>query len=960
MKQTLLFFLSLLTFPIHAQFLENFDDASVTAPTGNSWTLPSGTWKTLNTATVQRWTLNDASHAPNTAPNAAYLPTETTTIGQTSMDVLVSPLVNLPPNAVLKFKIKHSANSAFAVFTLPATANIDDPATFSSVTFFDVTPYPNDVYYDRTLPVGSSSEPVYIVFRRMYTQLNATPAGEILLDDIMLLEDCWTINPNSFEYNLNGTLSWPNPQLAANFEVHVVQAGTTFDPNVGTPFSVSQNSIFLTQTSQPSVQPLAPGTSYMAYVRGICPGSESIWRAFGPFYKMGFGCGHAWYDAGGPDGNYFSNSNYVITMCPENPGDVVSANFLEFDTEPGFDALYVFDGNSQFSPMIQSTNNAANVPGGLAGGYWGNAIPGPFVSSSPDGCLTFQFRSDANSNSAGWKADIVCEPPADCIKPTGLEGVASGVTALLDWNEIGNAENWEIYYTPCGSNPPNYSSLGTAAASHPFEIEGLTPETCYDFYVRSVCADETNGSSMWEGPFALNTGIPAPTIALKAFIDANQNGVFDNGETPFGHGNFALVESLSVTAEFSSPSGFAAWIADDPDASYEVHYLVFPEFQGYFAYLGMPYIDVVPSTFTGIETLYFPISAIAPYTDLSVTVSSTPARVGMAYHQTVRVSNLGDAPVSAMLDFAGAPVTTVIAVEPAATINGSGFEASVNLGANSHVDYFVTSTIPPMPTVNSGDLLNISASLSNMASDINPENNAYALSMVAVNSYDPNDIVESRGPEIDIDSFSEDDYLYYRIRFQNSGTAEALNIRVDNSLDGQLDSNSFRVVGSSHNYYVRRVNNELSFYFDDINLTWQSNDELLSQGWIIYKVKVHSGFAVGDVIPNIAEIYFDTNPAVVTETFNTEFVDALSHDENSASEFVLYPNPASQSVRVKFNEADNVENIAVFDMLGHQILDVKQPVEDVFLNVSGWAKGIYAVRIQLSDGRKTIKKLSVR
>ncbi len=111
-------------------------------------------------------------------------------------------------------------------------------------------------------------------------------------------------------------------------------------------------------------------------------------------------CGSVFTDPAGPTANYANNSDYTVTICPPNPGDLVTVTFTSFDIEATWDALYVFNGNSIAAPQISSSNPSGNVPGGLAGGFWGTAIPGPFTSTSPDGCLTFRFRSDPSVSRA--------------------------------------------------------------------------------------------------------------------------------------------------------------------------------------------------------------------------------------------------------------------------------------------------------------------------------------------------------------------------------------------------------------------------------------------------------------------------------------------------------------------------------------------------------------------------------
>jgi hypothetical protein len=147
---------------------------------------------------------------------------------------------------------------------------------------------------------------------------------------------------------------------------------------------------------------LLSATCYNFYVRGNCGATDgvSLWagpRTFSTLVSPPI-CGGNYVDEAGPTTNYANNSDSTVTICPTIPGELVTVTFTSFNTEANWDALYVFDGNSITAPQIASENPANNVPGGLAGGYWGTTIPGPFTSSSPDGCLTFRFRSDGFVN----------------------------------------------------------------------------------------------------------------------------------------------------------------------------------------------------------------------------------------------------------------------------------------------------------------------------------------------------------------------------------------------------------------------------------------------------------------------------------------------------------------------------------------------------------------------------------
>jgi hypothetical protein len=161
------------------------------------------------------------------------------------------------------------------------------------------------------------------------------------------------------------------------------------------------------------------------------------------------GCGDTWYDFGGPNGNYFNNDNTVYTFCPDQPGGAVTVTFTQFDTEEDFDFMRVFDGDNTAAPALHTGD-----------GFTGATIPGPFTSTHPSGCLTFNFISDFTVSRSGWAADITCSVPAcevDLSCPPAV--IANTDPGLCQWT------------SPAGSLAPALMSQGCSAVELSWEIE---------------------------------------------------------------------------------------------------------------------------------------------------------------------------------------------------------------------------------------------------------------------------------------------------------------------------------------------------------------------------------------------------------------------------------------------------------------------------------------------------------
>jgi hypothetical protein len=246
--------------------------------------------------------------------------------------------------------------------------------------------------------------------------------------------------------------------------------------------------------------------------------------------------------------------------------------------------------------------------------------------------------------------------------------------------------------------------------------------------------------------------------------------------------------------------------------------------------------------------------------------------------------------------------------------------------------------------------------------DVNPYNNQFSLSQIVVASYDPNDITEAHGPQIEYNDFSSDDYLFYTIRFQNVGTANAVNIRIENILDSQLDESTFEMISSSHTYSVTRMANELEWTFNNINLPYESADEPNSHGFVMYKIKPKPGFMVNDIIPNNAAIYFDFNPAVITNTFETEFIETLSTEDFGTSEFTIYPNPATNTINLIFGKAVNDKiYINIYDIQGKLILNSNAELRNNATNfiITSLKSGMYFLKLNNSSF-EAVRKLIIK
>jgi len=172
--------------------------------------------------------------------------------------------------------------------------------------------------------------------------------------------------------------------------------------------------------------------------------------------------------------------------------------------------------------------------------------------------------------------------------------------------------------------------------------------------------------------------------------------------------------------------------------------------------------------------------------------------------------------------------------------------------------YFTMRINSPMddPPVNGDDILSFIASISiNAGDDIHPVDNQDVFRQTVVNSYDPNDKTCLNGENIEPELVGE--FIRYMIRFENTGTADAINIVVRDSIDPvAFDISTLTPLDASHPMRTQITGDIVEFIFENIRLPFE--DET-NDGYIVFKIKTNPDLVLGDVLENTAEIYFDYN-----------------------------------------------------------------------------------------------------
>ncbi|AWI24974.1 T9SS type A sorting domain-containing protein [Flavobacterium pallidum] len=471
-----------------------------------------------------------------------------------------------------------------------------------------------------------------------------------------------------------------------------------------------------------------------------------------------------------------------------------------------------------------------------------------------------------------------------------------------------------------------------------------------------VLAIFDNGSTNIKASVFENLGDSSNTIQGKVLIDADANGC----STADPKGSNMMVISQNATHTFATFT--------DHDGSYQMATPV-GNFTTKMTSMLPGYFNTTPAvhtfSFTGVNNNYTADFCVAPtstVTDLNVAVyPRNDLRAGFYTYYRIVYRNMGTAIASGSINFEfdGTKLGFNYASETlsAQTANTLTFDfTGLNPFETRTIDVAFSAFAPPV--TNLGDDIAFIATINPLTGDQTEADNHFTLNQTVIGSYDPNDMTCLEGNQVLMEDAGK--YLHYIIRFQNTGTASAINVKVENTLDSKLDWKTMQLESLSHNGRVEiKDGNEVAFIFDNIHLPDSTANEPGSHGFIAYKIKPLNNVNVGDVVNNAADIYFDFNPPITTNTAATQFVSQLSVAETDAAQFNVYPNPASSLLNINANTA--IESISLIDINGRMLQDLRfsTPTLLAQIDLTAVTSGIYFLKIKSEKGivtRKIVRK----
>lgn len=188
-----------------------------------------------------------------------------------------------------------------------------------------------------------------------------------------------------------------------------------------------------------------------------------------------------------------------------------------------------------------------------------------------------------------------------------------------------------------------------------------------------------------------------------------------------------------------------------------------------------------------------------------------------------------------------------------------------NLNPFDSIRYVIRISTPPPPVITNFDTLKFTATILPMAGDAYATDNTLRLLHLMVGSFDPNAKINLHANAFSKTAVQNGDYINYVIQFQNTGTAEAFDVVVKDSLTNLLQDGTIEMIAASHSFSFLLKNKIATWKFSNINLPDSNTNEPASHGYIAFRIKPINTLVTGNEIINRAAIYFDFNPAVITK-----------------------------------------------------------------------------------------------
>ncbi|MCG8331351.1 MAG: T9SS type A sorting domain-containing protein, partial [Chitinophagales bacterium] len=441
-----------------------------------------------------------------------------------------------------------------------------------------------------------------------------------------------------------------------------------------------------------------------------------------------------------------------------------------------------------------------------------------------------------------------------------------------------------------------------------------------------------------------------PTLSGTCFYDANENQIKDQSEV--GLFNHVLNLEPEALLRFTNANGDFTLFVDNGT------YLLQPDTPENWSITtdSTSYtIDISDNIFQDLNFGFFPdtlVTAIQPFANSSAT------RCGFEVPFWINYENVGTTVATGYVAFALDTLTSLVSVSPQPdSIENNTLFWSLN--QFSPFSHDLIQLLIQMPGV---EYIGTSLSFQTI---IYLEDENGNLLRHTIHSYEPtlNCAYDPNDKLVFPEGIDEEHYtllgeeLIYTVRFQNTGTDTAFTVRIEDQLDENLDWATFRPITASHPFEATLLGNgKVEFLFKNILLPDSTTNEPESHGFITYKIKHREGLPDDTQIFNTADIFFDFNPPIQTNTTLNTFVTELPTNSSSFTSPIYiktYPNPFSAITYFEFGDLPfrgEKHELIIRDVHGKALL--LTPVhahQQVTVKGDKWSPGIYFYQLKTGN-----------
>lgn len=651
-------------------------------------------------------------------------------------------------------------------------------------------------------------------------------------------------------------------------------------------------------------------------------------------------------------------SNNLLTSLTINPGNVHSLNCSNnlLTSLPPF----VFSWVGAWTYFNCSNNQLTSLPPGYEGAFTINVDGNQFTQLDVSGgpyLKNLYCRNNLLTNitlPTGILIDRV-----DCSN-NFIASIQPGlkISELLCSNNALTSIPYIVNIQKIKCNQNNISSIAQSPTNY-LDVSDNPIDclpTLYN-YLQYLNTSNTNITCMPNQPFYISQSLPLcqpvgsgscetfPTISGSIFLDTDGDNQWDSTEVPLPHW---VVQTQPFNWYGVSAANGNYFIHADTGVNVITN--VLQPLSPYYTITPASYSFNFNSMNVRDTANNFAVHEIPGVNDLRIALFTEPFVPGNTSAINLNFSNIGTTTQNATVNLVYPASLDIVSVNPVPTTQTPGNISWTFPNCNPFYSGQATVYAKVDTLALAGTPLAFSANISPVTGDSVPDDNSVSYTDSIVSSFDPND---KHVDKITISPLQvqQSEWLYYKIRFQNTGTYFAANVSIIDSLSNFLDPATIQVTGYSHNYEMLLTQHGiLRFDFRDIMLPWEAYNEPESHGFISFRIKVRNNLLVNDQIHNNAYIYFDFNSPILTNSAITT-VDLTSGESEPVSKFgfTVFPNPANEQINIA-SSSDQIHFVEVVDITGRIIKSVNGfSSNKITVNVKDIDSGIYLVKVNRND-----------